>query len=254
MSTSDTLLIYGINPVTKVLNNRPSDVDEIYFLGKDLNPGQKIIFNLAKNHLVKVLFIDQNETDLLLKEINSKAKVVHQKVFAHIKNKTILKFDEFISKENLNFCVILDGVTDANNLGAIIRNLSAFGVDLLILPKDRSAQIDGVVYKTSAGEIEEINTVVVSNLNNAVKKLKASGFWIYGFEEDGADNLWDTDFSGKVACVLGGEGTGIRRLLKESCDFLIKIPMSKKVQSLNVSSACSIVCYEVFKSKSTKVK
>ena len=248
-SNFDQLLIYGINPIIKILTTRPKDTKQIYFLSSSLNTSQKKILNIANKNKIKINYIENDKSDFLFKELNCKNKIAHQKVFATIKVKPELNFDEYIKNESSNFCVILDGVTDPNNLGAIIRNLSAFGVDLLILPKNRSAKIDATVYKTSAGEIEEINIALVNNLSSTVKKLKENGFWIYAFEEDASQSIWDTDFSGKVVCVLGGESTGVRRLVKENCDFLLKIPMKNGVQSLNVSSSSSIMCYEVYKNK-----
>lgn len=245
---AETIIIYGINPVKSVIKNRPKDIEAVYFVGTEIKDSDLLkSINVNK---IKYEYLNEQETDAIIRGLNSNIKVSHQRVFAKIKLKVEPNFEEFLLQDKNDFFVIADGVTDPNNLGAIIRNLSAFGVCGLILPKDRSAKIDAVVYKTSVGEIENLNIFVVTNLNESVKKFKKSGFWIYGFEEDGEKAIWNTDFSGKICCVIGGEGDGIRKLLKSNCDFLLKIPMEAGVQSLNVASSSAVVCYEIFKQKS----
>lgn len=245
---TETIIIYGINPVKSVIKNRPKDIEAVYFVGTEIRDSDLLkSININK---IPYKYINEKETDILIKEFKTNLKIVHQKVFAKIKVKVEPDFDEFLLESKNDFFVILDGVTDPNNLGAIIRNLSAFGISGLILPKDRSSKIDAVIYKTSVGELENINVFVVTNLNESVKKLKKHGFWIYGFEEDADVIIWDTNFSGKICCVMGGEGDGIRKLLKNNCDFLLKIPMKTGVQSLNVASSSAVVCYEIFKQKS----
>lgn len=244
----ETMIIYGINPVKSVLEHRPKDVEAVYFVGTAANHSD-ILKSVNINKIFHKI-LNEKELFALVKELDTGSKIAHQKVFAKIKVKPLLELDDFLQDETNNFFIILDGVTDSNNLGAIIRNLSAFGINGLILPKDRSARIDAVTYKTSVGELENLNIFFVTNLNECVKKLKKNGFWIYGFEEDGDETLWKTDFSDKVTFVLGSEGSGIRNLLKKNCDFVLKIPMKDSVQSLNVASSSAIVCYEVFKQKS----
>jgi 23S rRNA (guanosine2251-2'-O)-methyltransferase len=145
--------------------------------------------------------------------------------------------------------LILDGITDIHNLGAIIRSAECAGVDGVIIPERRSAQINDATSKTSAGALEYMPIVKVNNLNNTVEELKKRGFWVYGADMKG-DGLYTSEkYEGAVALVIGSEGKGISRLLREKCDRIIEIPMYGKVNSLNASCAASILIYEVIRQR-----
>jgi len=242
---NNNLLIYGVNPVLKVASTRVDDILNLYVYKNNTNIEIKKIINLCDKNKIK--YIDDNDLTLLLKEIKTKNKIAHQKVFARIKPKKEISLDDLINDPNFNFCMILDGVTDPNNLGAIIRNLVSFNLKTLIIPKDRSTGINESIYKTSVGEVEAIDLVSVTNLNETVKKLKKHGFWVYGFENEGNSLVWDMDYKLKVCFVLGGEASGIRSLLKKNLDFIVKIPISNN--SLNVASSSAVVLYEYIRNK-----
>jgi 23S rRNA (guanosine2251-2'-O)-methyltransferase len=259
----NNILIYGINPVLKVLEKRANDILTIYIFNKEANKKDfeldlksknfynkdiKKIINNAKLNNIEVEFIDEKNLSFLLKELNLKNKISFQKVFARIKQKQEISINNLIKYSNT--CLIVDGITDSNNLGAIIRNMASFNIDTLIIPKHNSVKIDSTVYKTSVGEIENINYCYVTNLTDLIKKLKTNGFWTYGFENEGSNIIWDIDFSLKSCFVLGGEASGISYLLKKNLDFIVKIPI--EVNSLNVASSSAIVLYEYNKNLKCK--
>ena len=139
--------------------------------------------------------------------------------------------------------VILDHLEDPHNFGAIIRTCEAASIKSIIIPKDRSVRVNGTVMKTSVGALENVNICMVTNLVNTIKELKKNGFWIIGTDMEGT-NYKDIDYKGKIAIVIGNEGHGLSRLTKDNCDFIAKIPMYGKVNSLNASVAAALVIYE----------
>ena len=144
--------------------------------------------------------------------------------------------------------VILDHLEDPHNLGAIIRTCEAAGIKNIIIPKDRSVRVTGVVYKTSAGAILNVNIILVSNVVNAINYLKKIGYWIVGTDMDGTDYR-KIDYTGKIGLIVGSEGKGISDLVSKNCDFVAKIPMNGEVNSLNASVAAAIIIYEAMRSE-----
>ena len=247
--------IYGINTVISVLEKRSRGLKEVLVVRPsgqlkdktDQNPKIQEIVSIAKKNSIKTSNIALSDVS---KRTGVKDGVNHQRVLAYIEPKAQRSIKDILSNDDKDITLlILDGVTDPNNLGAIIRSAVAFGVKAIILPKDRSAQIRDDVYKISGGSIEDIDICTEVNLARVVEELKEQGFWIYGFEEDADKKLNEVDLKGKVCCVLGGEDTGIRKLLSEKCDLLLNIPISTNVQSLNVSVSAGVVLYEVYRQK-----
>ncbi|MFH1223213.1 MAG: 23S rRNA (guanosine(2251)-2'-O)-methyltransferase RlmB [Pseudomonadota bacterium] len=251
------LWIYGINPVESVLKNRPKDVKELVIIKtfdeKKENERLDAVIALAKKHNIRV---NEKNTNDLSEELKAKTTTAHQRVFALVNPPKIYELKELLGENKDvgrnnggDFFLMLDGITDVHNIGAIIRTAAAMGVDAIILPKDRTATITADVYKTSAGAVENIKIVTEVNLTRCVEMLKKAEFWVYGFEEDGTKNIYSADLKGKICCVIGGEDTGIRRLLKENCDIIFKIPLKTGVQSLNASVSAAIVIYEAARQK-----
>ncbi len=247
--------IYGINTVQSVLTKRPKGVKEILVVrSKDhasdkKDPNSKIeeLLSLAQKHSIRVASAPASD---VYERTGVKETANHQRILAFVEPRPSRSLKDLMGLEGKNrVFLILDGVTDPNNLGAIIRTAVGFGVEAIILPKDRSAQIKDDVYKTSGGAVEDIDICVEVNLVRAVEELKKNSFWIYGFEEDAKKNINEADLKGNVCCVMGGEDSGIRKLLAENCDMMLKIPISNKVQSLNVSVSAGIVLYEVRRQK-----
>ena len=145
--------------------------------------------------------------------------------------------------------LILDGLQDPHNLGAILRSADATGVDGIIIPKNRSVRLNDTVAKVSTGAIEHVDVCEVTNLNMTINDLKDKGFWVIGLELDGTIDYREQDYKGKIAVVVGSEGRGISKLVKENCDFLVRIPMYGKVNSLNASVSAGLLLYQILTSR-----
>ena len=150
------------------------------------------------------------------------------------------------------FVVILDGIEDVHNLGSIIRTAETAGVHGIVIPKRRSAMVNATVNKVSAGAVEHMKIARANNINETIKELKDAGLWICGTDINTNTYYNQQDLKGPIAIVIGSEGFGISRLVKENCDFLVKIPMKGKVQSLNASVSAGIVIYEVVRQRGEK--
>ena len=146
--------------------------------------------------------------------------------------------------------LVLDGIQDPHNLGACLRTADACGVDAVIIPRDRAVKVNATVRKVAAGGAESVPIIEVTNIARSLKDLKQAGVWIYGTSDMAEDSLYDHDYSGPVALVMGAEGSGLRRLTLESCDHLVKLPMQGQVESLNVSVATGVCLYEMLRSRS----
>lgn len=147
------------------------------------------------------------------------------------------------------FVIVCDEISDPHNLGAIIRTAEAAGAHGIVIPKRRSAGVTAIVEKTSAGAVEHLAVARVANLTSALKELKDAGLWIYGTAAEGSSDLWHTDLKGPLCIVIGSEGDGMSRLVTETCDFLVSIPMKGKVSSLNASAAAAVLIYEALRQR-----
>ena len=147
------------------------------------------------------------------------------------------------------FIIVCDEVSDGHNLGAIIRTAEAAGAHGVIIPKRRSAGLTAIISKTSAGAVEYLHVARVPNITAVLNELKEHGIWVYGTAADGESNLWKTDMTGAMAIVIGSEGEGMSRLVSETCDFRISIPMAGQVSSLNASASAAIVIYEAVRQR-----
>ena len=147
------------------------------------------------------------------------------------------------------FIFLLDNIEDPHNLGAILRTADATGINGVIIPKNRSVSLNSTVAKVSTGAIEHVDCAQVTNLVNAINDLKKAGYWIIGLELDGSIDYRKQDYKGKIAVVIGSEGKGISRLVKENCDFNVHIPMYGHVNSLNASVSASIIFYEIIRNR-----
>ncbi|HBV68867.1 MAG TPA: 23S rRNA (guanosine(2251)-2'-O)-methyltransferase RlmB, partial [Clostridiales bacterium] len=176
----------------------------------------------------------------------------HQGVIAEAMEYEYKEVDDILDyaakKGEKPFVVILDEITDVHNLGAIIRSAECMGAHGVIIPKRRAAQINGVVAKSSAGAIEYLPVARVTNISRTLEELKEKGLWIYGADMEGK-NVSDEKFDAPVGLVIGSEGSGIGKLIKEKCDCLVKIPMKGSINSLNASCAASVIIYEIMKQR-----
>jgi len=196
--------------------------------------------DLAKAGKIAVEYID-------LKKMDQLAQGSHQGCMIEIDDFKTYTLQEILkgAKEDA-IIVLLDGLEDPHNLGAILRSADAAGIDGIVIPKHRSVSLTPTVAKVSTGAIDTVKTAEVTNLNQTIIDLKKLGFWIYGtgMGKDARDYR-TVDYKGKIALVIGSEGDGISRLVKENCDFIVKLPMMGSVQSLNASVAAGILFYEV---------
>lgn len=231
------MLVYGRN-VAKDILKKGEKVEKI-FLQENFN--DKEIISLIENSKIVVFYKKKREIDNL-------CSGVHQGILLFIPDYQYSNINTFLNK-NEEKVVILDHIEDPHNLGAIIRTCEAAGIKSIILPKDRQVQVNATVMKTSVGTLDNMNMVSVTNLVNAINKLKDNGFWIVGTALDNSVDFKTIDYSGKIALVIGNEGSGISNIVANNCDFLAKIPMYGKTNSLNASVAAGIMIYEIIRNR-----
>lgn len=214
-------------------------------------PRVKKIISQAKTQGIPCSETTEKELNSLVSNLSETAKEHRGIVLISENEKQVsenkVDFDQFlksIENKDSSIVVILDSITDPHNVGAIIRNCDQFGVDLVVLPERRGASESEIIGRSSAGASAWVQTSVVSNLVRTVEKLKEAGFWIYGADA-GGETAGQTSLQGKIALVMGSEGSGISRLLEEKCDKIISIPTCGKLDSLNVSVACGVLLYEI---------
>jgi len=237
------MIISGFHAVESILIQRPEIIVRL-FISRSEDKRVVRIENLAKTSQINSEFIDSKKIDRL--SGNSK----HQGFAAEISNLGVLSEKDIIPRlKNLTTSkvLILDSIQDPRNLGACLRSALAFEFDAVIVNKDGSSPINEYVFKTSVGAILNLNIFYVTNLSRSINTLKDIGFWVLGLDGHGEGSIFSEKFSSKTAVVLGSEGSGIRKLVKENCDHLIKIPISNKVESLNISVAAGIIMYELKK-------
>lgn len=237
------MIVYGANPVIEALRAHPKRVRYVGITREQSARMQKLILE-AKKHGIAVRTLTTNEIDRLTN------RGVHNGVVADVDAGTYADFHDSIADDATKFVLILDGITDPQNFGAILRVADGFGVDLVIIPEHESVGLTPAAIKASAGASEWVAVAQVTNLARAIEALKEKGFWVYAASADG-DRADRIDFTGKVAIVMGNEGKGVRRNVLEHCDRNVSIPMFGHVDSFNVASAAAVLCYEVVRQTRT---
>lgn len=243
---ADETLIWGLHTVTETLERAPRTIKEIYLIkGKGGDKLQTVI-DLARAADVRVRF----ETGLA---IAGEGRINHQGVAARVQPVATLDEDTFLQRVNnlveTPFILALDCIQDPHNFGAILRSAAAAGVHGVVVPRDRSASLTGVVAKISAGALSHLDVCTVTNLANVLDKLKEAGVWIYGTVKDGGEAIHDVDLSDGVCLVIGNEEKGLRPLVRKRCDFAVTIPMPGELDSLNASVAAGIAMFEVVRQR-----
>lgn len=247
MSSTKFQTIFGLHAVQALLNNQPERITRLS-VSKDRSD-KKIdaIVTQARQKGIAIETLPRQELDRMSNDGN------HQGVIAHCKAARVYSESDLPHLlDNLDqpACVlVLDSVQDPHNLGACFRAADAAGVNLIIAPKDKSASITPIVSKVACGATETVPFVQVTNLVRALEVLKELGIWIYGAAGEATQTLYQTDLKGPVAIVMGAEGEGLRRLTREHCDVLLKIPMLGSVSSLNVSVATGVFLFEVVRQR-----
>ena len=233
------MLVYGKNIAERILKDE-NLVEKIKFIYTDEMFLKKNGYLFSKNLKSKVK-IKQN------RELDNLANGVHQGIIIDMEDYNYTSFNDLLDRD-VNSILILDHILDPHNLGAIVRTAVAASIDAIIIPSDRQVLVNSTVVKTSVGAVFDIDIVLVNNINNTIRTLKDNGFWIYGTVMNGEDYT-KVDYSGKTAIIIGNEEKGISKLVKENCDFLVTIPISNKIDSLNASVAAALMMYEVVRSR-----
>ena len=243
-------IIEGRNAVIEALRAERA-IDKIFINKGDVDKTLGHIASKARDKGIVVVECDRRKLDFM------SVTKVHQGVIAVCAVRDYCSIDDILSladfRKESPFVVVCDEISDPHNLGAIIRSAECAGVHGLIIPKRRSAGLTAIVDKASAGAAEHALIARVSNIPAALKELKDRGLWVYGTAADGSCDLWHTDLRGPAALVIGSEGDGMGMLVKESCDFIIRLPMKGKINSLNASAAAAITMYEVLRQRTENI-
>ncbi len=230
------MYIYGKNAVREhILEGKNANKAIISKNFKDQD-----LINIIKNKGIKINFVDN-------KIIDYKIKGLHQGIVLEIDDYKTYKLEDIIENINKKYktLIMLDHLEDPHNFGAIIRTCEALGVDGIIIPSDRQVQINSTVIKTSVGAIEHIPIIKVPNLTATIKKLKNNDYWIIGTDMKGQDYS-KFDYNMNICLIIGNEGNGISQIIRKNCDFIAKIPMKGKINSLNASVSAGIIIAEIF--------
>lgn len=242
---NDSDIIYGRNPVIEALRAGKA-INKILIAG-DKSGSLNVILALAKENGVVFVQSTKEKLDELTGTRSHQGVMAYMAAAEYCELEDIFKIAE--ERGEPPFVIILDEIQDAHNLGAIIRTADAVGAHGIVIPKRRAVSLTGAVSKASAGAVSHVAVARVPNIPSAVESLKKRGLWIYGTDLDGNTCFYDADFKGPTGIVIGSEGGGMGRLVRESCDFVITIPMKGRVSSLNASVAAGVVLYEVFKQR-----
>jgi len=253
MEKTENLILEGRKAVLEALNHE-KPIDRILVRcdrGKQIEGTLRMIVAKARERKIVVQETDRTKLDELSESGH------HQGILALCPAVPYAEIPDILAiaqdRGEPPFIIVLDGVTDPHNLGAVMRTAESSGAHGIIIPKRRAVGLTGTVAKTSAGAINHIAVARVNNISRAIEELKAAGLWIACADMDGT-SLYDTDLSGPIALVLGAEGEGVSRLVSENSDFLVKIPMLGRIASLNVSVAAGVLAYEVVRARLAKSK
>ena len=242
-------MIEGRNAVLEALRAGRA-LDKVYIARGETDKALAHIAGLARERGVSVSDCDRRKLDAM------SVTKAHQGVIAVCAVREYASLDDILtlaeSRGEAPFVVVCDEISDPHNLGAIIRSAECVGAHGVVIPKRRSAGLTAVVGKTSAGAAEHLPVARVANISAALQELKDRGLWVYGAAAEGSSPMWETDLTGPLARVIGSEGEGLGRLVRERCDFLVSIPLRGKVGSLNASTAAAVLMYEVLRQKLAK--
>jgi 23S rRNA (guanosine2251-2'-O)-methyltransferase len=237
--------IIGRNPVIEVLKSS-RDINKIWVAENSLKGQAQQITKLAKERGVTINFVPKKKIDQMV-EGNHQGVVAQVAAYEYVHVDDILNIAE--KRGELPFLLLLDEIEDPHNLGSIMRTADAVGAHGIVIPKRRAVGLTATVAKASTGAIEHIPVARVTNMARTIEDLKERGIWIVGTDAKGADDYRNLDGKMPLALIIGSEGKGIGRLIKEKCDFLIKMPMVGHVTSLNASVAGSLLMYEVYRKR-----
>ncbi len=233
------MYVYGKNVAKELINNK-REIKKAYLLNTFMNSDLE---SLLKNAKVNIDYMDKRQLD---KKVDGN----HQGVVLEIDDYKYLSEKEML--ENLGdnpFIVLLDHIEDPHNFGAIIRTCETAGVDYIVIPKNRSVGVNSTVMKTSTGALDNVKIVQITNINQTIEKLKKKGVWIVGTDMENSSIYDELDYTIPTCIIIGSEGFGMSNLVKKNCDFIARIPMYGKINSLNASVAAGIMIYEVVRQR-----
>ena len=230
------MIIYGKNSCKVVLESN-IEISKVY-----LQEGfsEKDIISLIENKNLSINYLPKNK-------MNDLADGVHQGIILSIPNYKYMDLDVVLGENK--FVVMLDHLEDPHNFGAIVRTCEASGVDAIIIPSDREIEVNPTVVKTSVGTVFQTKIIKVVNLVDTINYLKENGYWIVGTSLEGNLDYKEVDYSGNICLIVGNEGRGMSKLVTKNCDYVTKIPMYGKTNSLNASVAAGIMIYEVIRNR-----
>jgi 23S rRNA (guanosine2251-2'-O)-methyltransferase len=241
----------GVNSIMEALRGKRK-VHKIYV--QEGRAGKKVeeLLRLAQKKGIFCQYVDKERLDGIYTSAN------HQGIVAQVDNYEYSSVDEILEQAALSgqepFILILDGIEDPQNLGSIIRTAECAGVHGIIIPQHSSAEVTAAVVRASAGAVEHIRIARETNLVSCIQRLKEQGLWVVGASMEGSQEYFHSQLPSPTALVIGGEGTGIRRLVRQNCDLLIRIPMLGSIASLNASVAAGLIMYEVMRQRLQREK
>lgn len=239
-------IVEGRNAVLELLDS-DRDINKIFVQSGERHGSINKIIAIAKENKVVVTEVEKSKLDFMSKTKNHQGVIAVVPPFNYCEVEDILEYAK--SKNEDVFILILDGIEDPHNLGSIIRTAETAGVHGIIIPKRRTVTVNSTVAKVSAGAVEHMKIARVNNITDTIRKLKENGLWIIGTDGSATTLYYNQDLKGDIAIVIGSEGFGMSRLVKENTDMLVKIPMKGKVTSLNASVSAGIVMYEAVKQR-----
>ena len=246
---SDTA--YGYHAVESLIRREPRRVAALHVQADRQDKRMQALCELSRNQGVSVLSCSKSELDALVSGRHQGVVAVLDPAAGAEAGGLMSEADlsQHLSRVATPLILILDGVTDPHNLGACLRSADAAGVTAVIFPKDKSADVNDVARKVASGAAETVPWVRVTNLARTIESLKQAGVWVIGTDGDAEESLYEQDLSGPCAMVLGSEGAGMRRLTRDLCDFVVKLPMAGSVSSLNVSVAAGVCLFEAVRQR-----
>ena len=237
-------IIEGRNSVIELLNSN-RDINKIFVQNGERHGSINKIIAMAKENKVVVTEVEKSKLDFMSKTKNHQGVIAVVPPFNYCEVEDIIDYAR--EKQEDVFMLILDGIEDPHNLGSIIRTAETAGVHGIVIPKRRSVTVNSTVSKVSAGAVEHMKIARVNNITDTIRKLKEEGLWIIGTDGDAKTLYYNQDLKGDIAIVIGSEGFGMSRLVKENIDIAVKIPMKGKITSLNASVSAGIIMYEAVK-------
>ena len=245
-------LIWGYHPVHEALRAGRRRIETLFMVQDKIAPRDEALLALAHSRGVPV----QRKTPQQMTTLVGHRR--HQGIGARVGAYPISSLEEILGEARSQGCdafvLVLDQIVDPQNLGAMVRSAQCAGIHGVVIPKDRSAPLSAAASKASAGALEHMRVACVTNLSEALNRLKEMGLWIAGADHRGRKTVFETNLTGPLAIVIGGEEKGIRPLVKKHCDFIVAVPQAGPIGSLNASAAAAVVLYEAYRQRQGKIK